>query len=106
MKQTQFVFLISDKPPVQFTVPVHPYSFPELASMTKEDLQMLNDNPDQLEEFVCSLKQSQEYNRAIETRIEDVELLAKDNLAKQGKLEKLKKRVSHFIFFLIKFMCL
>ncbi|EEB14800.1 odorant receptor, putative [Pediculus humanus corporis] len=68
-------------------------SFPELISLSNEELQLLNSNPDKLDDFVSSLKPCIDFNKLIESRFQDVETLAKNNLSKQGKLENVKKQI-------------
>lgn len=85
---------ISPEKPVMMSPVSSCYSIPELASKTQEELQLLNENSDQLEEFVSSLRLYQEQNLAVDLRIEQVEALANENLSKQEKLEKLRKKVS------------
>lgn len=84
---------ISPEKPVMMSPVASCYSIPELASKTQEELQLLNENADQLEEFVSSLRLYQEQNLAVDLRIEQVESLANENLSKQEKLERLRKKV-------------
>lgn len=69
------------------------YSIPELSVKTQEELKRLNENPDELEEFINSLNVYQERSKAVDIRIAEVETLAHNNLSKQEKLDKLRKKV-------------
>ncbi|KAK6642960.1 hypothetical protein RUM43_004462 [Polyplax serrata] len=85
--------ILPDNPVVVTKVFNYTTSFPELLSLSNEELQLLNNNQDKLDEFVCSLKPCVDCNNLIESRFVDVESIARDNLSKQGRLENLKKQV-------------
>uniref|UniRef100_A0A1B6C8J3 VPS37 C-terminal domain-containing protein n=2 Tax=Clastoptera arizonana TaxID=38151 RepID=A0A1B6C8J3_9HEMI len=77
------------------TIPSHPQpksiTFPELNTLSKSDLELLNADIDRLDEFVTSLPAIKELNRSIEERMVENEELAKENLLKEPQLVKLKE---------------
>ncbi|KAL0279540.1 UNVERIFIED_CONTAM: hypothetical protein PYX00_001071 [Menopon gallinae] len=76
-------------------LPVPPVvcSVPELLTLSISELQLINEDDDYLDEFIMSLRLYQDYSELVDRRINEVEAIARDNLSKQGKLEKLRKKV-------------
>ncbi|XP_018568891.1 vacuolar protein sorting-associated protein 37A [Anoplophora glabripennis] len=67
--------------------------FPELANMSLEELQLLNENIDMQDDFVNELPQIKEQNKHLDDVIVQVEELAEANLSKQNKLNELKSNI-------------
>lgn len=68
-------------------------AFPELNTLSLEELQYLNESVDRQDEFIYNLPQVKEMNKAVDELISQVEELAVSNLSKKEKLHDLKQGV-------------
>ncbi|KAF5297801.1 hypothetical protein FQA39_LY11950 [Lamprigera yunnana] len=84
--------LRSFSPPIQHAFN-QSITFPDLNTLSIEELQFLNDCEERQEEFIDNLPQTKELNKTIDEVISNIEELADSNLSKKGKLESLSKEV-------------
>jgi len=68
-------------------------AFPELASMSVEELQFLNECSERREEFLDNLPQSKEMKKTLEDLMTQIEELVDSNLVKKEKIDELKQDV-------------
>ncbi|KAK4880494.1 hypothetical protein RN001_008640 [Aquatica leii] len=67
--------------------------FPELNTLSVDELQFLKECEERQEEFIDNLPQVQELNKVIDDFISNIEELADSNLAKREKFENLSKDI-------------
>lgn len=72
-------------------------AFPELNTLSLEELQYLSESTDRQEEFIDNLPQMKEMNKTVDDLILQVEELAISNLTKRERLDDLKKAIDERI---------
>ncbi|XP_063988154.1 vacuolar protein sorting-associated protein 37A [Diachasmimorpha longicaudata] len=89
-----YKILYSDQPNYEKSVSTVGGEFPELNTLSNEELKRLGEDTESLDTYLeeqCRLKN---FNLAIDEAIDDVEKIATENLTKEAELEALQKEVT------------
>lgn len=84
---------------------VQSMTFPELNTLSLDELRFMNECVERQEEFVDNLPQTKEMNKAIDDLISNIEELADSNLAKKEHFERLNKEIEAKVDLVSKLAC-